>query len=332
MALIIKNAILHILCNDGRESVFSDIELDIDSEVCEAFILKHVKKLINNPAVRTANFKAESPLYGLLTEYQNGSKYFKDTTVEIAKKMDDIMARFKDIPPCDMLIARVGHKSGEYLAVLRLSYQEVYSHKANGSDIQLKICSALPFSSGKVEYAALIGLNGPSMPISVTEKPETIEGNQVMYFSELFLECETTPSKKEQAQLIDEVTTEFVEEHFNADPNVSAKIKTALLEEVYATEGFVDMENVAKAAFVGIEGEAEIKTQYTNVMREAGIDEELPLGERVVKTQFATHKIKAENGVEIKFPAQLAVEEDEVEITKNSDGTVTVLFKNLRVV
>jgi len=58
----------------------------------------------------------------------------------------------------------------------------------------------------------------------------------------------------------------------------------------------------------------------------------LSLGERVVKQQFATHKIKAENGVEIKFPAQLAAEEDEIEITKNPDGTVTVLFKNLRVV
>ncbi|MCL2285484.1 MAG: nucleoid-associated protein [Firmicutes bacterium] len=329
MALVIKNAILHILCNDGRPSVFSDAELDIDSEICEAFILKHVKKLINNPAVRTANFKAESPIYSLLREYQEGRKYFKDTTLELAARMDEIMNRYKDILPCDMLIARVGHKSGEYLAILKLTYQEVYSHKTTGTDIQLKTCNALPFNTGKVEYAALVGLNGASMPISVVEKPAAIDGNQVLYFSELFLECETTPSKKEQAKLIDEVTVEFVEEHFESDPKVSAKIKTALLEEVYAEEGFVSMDNVAAAAF---EDQEEIKTQYVSIMRDAGIKEELPLGEKVVKAQFATHKIKAENGVEIKFPAQLAAEEDEIEITKNPDGTVTVVFKNLRVV
>ena len=328
MALVIRNAILHILCNDGRPSVFSDVELDIDSEVCEAFILKHVKKLIDNPAVRTANFKADSPFCSLLNDYQNGRGYFKETSLEFAKKMDLIMERNKDIPPCDMLIARVGHKSGEYLAILKLTYQEVYSHKTSGTDIQLKTCTALPFNTGKVEYAALIALNGPSMPISVTEKPAIIEGSQTLYFSELFLECETAPSRKEQAKLIDEVTVEFVEEYFESNPKVSAKIKTALLDEAHAEEGFVSIDNVAAAAF---EGEEEMKVQYVNTMRDAGIKDELPLGERVVKAQFATHKIKAENGVEIKFPAQLAAEEDEVEITKNSDGTVTVVFKNLRV-
>jgi len=228
-----------------------------------------------------------------------------------------------------MLVARVGHKSGDYLAILNLTYQEVYSHKTSGTDNQLTICTALPFNTGKVEFAALIALNGPSMPISVVEKTATIDGNQVQYFSELFLECETAPSKKEQAKLIDEVTVEFVEEHFRCDPKVSAKIKTALLEEAEAEEGFVSIDSVASTAF---EGEEEIKTQYVNTLRDAGIKEDLPLGERVVKQQFATHKIKAENGVEIKFPAPLAAEEDEIEITKNSDGTVTVLFKNLRVI
>ena len=329
MALVIRNAILHILRNDGRPSVFSDVELDIDSEVCEAFILKHVKKLLNNPAVREANFKADSPIYDALKSYQSNGSYFRDTTGEMARKMDAIMQKYTDIPPCDMLIARVGHKSGDYLAILNLTFHEVYAHKTSGTDNQLTICNALPFATGKVEYAALIALNGSSMPISVAEKPATIDGNQVLYFSELFLECETTPSKKEQAKLIDEVTVEFVEEHFKGDPKVSAKIKTALLEEVAAEEGFVSMDNVATAAF---EGASEVKTQYVNILQEAGIKDDLALGERVVKQQFATHKIKAENGVELKFPAPLAAEEDEIEITKNSDGTVTVVLKNLRVV
>jgi len=75
-----------------------------------------------------------------------------------------------------------------------------------------------------------------------------------------------------------------------------------------------------------------MKTQYINTLKEAGVNEDLPLGQRVVKQQFATHKIKAENGVEIKFPAQLAAEEDEIEITKHSDGTVSVHLKHLRMV
>ncbi|MCL1844143.1 MAG: nucleoid-associated protein [Defluviitaleaceae bacterium] len=331
MALKIRNAILHILRNDGPPSVFSDTELDIDSEICEAFITKHVKKLINNPAVRTADFKPDAGFYSLLQAYQSGGKYFKETTLSIAEKMDAIMKKYTAIPPCDMLIARVGHNSGEYFAVLLLNYQEVYAHKTKDSDNQLRTCTALPFNSGKVEFACLIGLDGSALPISLTEKPVVIDGNAVMYFSELFLDCETAPSKKEQAVLINEVTTEFVDEFFNNNPKVSAKIKTAMVEEARDEDGFISMDNVAGRAFDDFDNGANVKEQYISTLREAGVREDLPLGERVVKQQFATHKIKAENGVEIRFPAELAAEDD-IEITTHPDGTVSLLFKNLRMV
>ena len=197
MALTIRNAILHILNNDSRPSVYSEAELDIDSEICEAFIQKHVRKLLNNPVVRTAVFKAESELYSLLGEYQSGLRYFKDIAFTLATRMGEIMNRFPSIPSCDMLIARVSHKSGEYLAVLQLQYQEVYVHKMGNADNQLVIQNALPYTTGKGEFACLIGLYDAAMPISLLEKAV----NEVLYFSELFLECDSTPSKKEQVQL-----------------------------------------------------------------------------------------------------------------------------------
>ena len=329
MALTIRNAILHILHNDGPSSVFSQTELDIDSEICEAFITKHVKKLLDNPAVRTATFKPDAALYQLLIDYQNGAAYFKDTAIAIAQKLDALMTRFTALPPCDLLIARVGNKHGEYLAVLQLGFQEVYAHHSTASDNQLTMYKALPFASGKVEYACLIALDGPSMPISLVEKSAVLDGNNVLYFSELFLECETAPSKKEQAQLIEEVNTEIVETYFKSDPNITARIKSALVEEVEDSEGFVSMDSVAAQVFADNE---EVKTHYLSTLREAGIQADLPLGERVVRQQFGTQRIKGENGVEIKFPAQLASEEDEMEITHHGDGTVTVLIKRLRVV
>jgi len=329
MALKIRNAILHILRNDGRTSIFSEAELDIDSEVCEAFITKHVKKLLDNPGVRTAIFKSESPVYQQLGAFQGGNAYFKETATGIAHKLDEIMSRYPSIPPCDLLLARVGSKDGEYFAILQLGYQEVYAHKSKGADNQLTLCSALPFATGKVEYACLVALDGPSMPISILEKPAVIDGEAVMYFSELFLECDSNPSKKEQAKLIDEINVEFVQEYYNNSPTVQAKIKTALLEEAEESEGYVSMSNVAAQVF---ESGDELKLQYVNTLRDAGIQEDLPLGQKVVRQQFGTQKIKAENGVEIKFPAELAVQGDDVEITTHVDGTISVLFKHLKTV
>ncbi|MCL2362508.1 MAG: nucleoid-associated protein [Defluviitaleaceae bacterium] len=329
MSLKIRNAILHILHNDGRPSVFSEAELDIDSEVCEAFITKHVKKLLDNAGVRTATFKSESPLYSLLGAFQQGNAYFKETAAAVAHKLDEIMNRYPSIPPCDLLIARVGSKKGEYLAILQLGYQAVYAHKSKNSDNQLTMCTALPFSSGKVEYAALIALDGPAMPISITEKPAVIDGEAMLYFSELFLECDPSPSKKEQAKLIDEINIEFVDEYYSGNPSVHAQIKTALMEEAEDAEGFVSMDNVAAQIF---EPQDELKLQYVNTMREAGVADDLPLGQKVVRQQFGTQRIKAENGVEIKFPSELAAAGDNIEITTHGDGTVTVLFKHLKMV
>ena len=329
MSLKIRNAILHILRNDGRQSVFSEAELDIGSEVCEAFITKHVKKLLGNPAVRTATFNPDSPVYKLMGTYQSGNAYFKETATAIAHKLDEIMSRNPSIPPCDLLLAKVGSKDGEYFAILQLGYQEVYAHSSKGTDNQLTMCQALPFATGKVEHACLVALDGPSVPISILEKPAVIDGEAVMYFSELFLECDSSPSKKEQAKLIDEINTEFVQEYYNNSPTIQAKIKTALLEEAEESEGYVSMDNVAAQVF---EAADELKFQYINTMRDAGIKEDLPLGQRVVRQQFGTQKIKAENGVEIKFPAELAAAGEEVEITTHPDGTISVLFKNLRTV
>jgi hypothetical protein len=100
-----------------------------------------------------------------------------------------------------------------------------------------------------------------------------------------------------------------------------------MVEEAEAEDGFISMDNVAARAFE----DADTKTQYVSTLREAGIQADMPLGEKVVKQQFATHKIRAENGVEIRFPAELASIDDDLEITMHNDGTVSVLFKNLRI-
>ena len=325
MALNIKKAILHILRADGAPSIFSQTELDIDSEVCEAFILKHVKKLINNPATRTAVFKPESAVAGMVTAYQSGGVHFKETSVTITERMQGLMERFKKLPSCDLLLVHIAYKGTESLAILRLGYQEVYRHQSKNADNQLIKSIALPFTSGKVEHACLINLNGQA--IHLTEKPEVLDGNAVLYFSELFLECDASPSKKEQAKLIDEISNEYVQEFHQNNPKVSAKIKTALVEEAENEEGFVSLDNVAAQVFAENEEE---KTQYIATMRDAGFVADVPLGENVARSQFATSRIKGDNGVEIKFPAHIAADEDELEITTHADGTVTVLIKRLR--
>lgn len=336
MSLTIKNAILHILLNDGRPSVFSQNELDIDSEVCEAFINKHVKRMLDNPGAREALFVPDAALYQTLTSYINGETTFKEAANIIGSALDEVMRHHAEILPSDLLIARVGGKSGEYLAILKLNYLECYTHAVNDADSGgntdnqlVKYNAVLPFNSGKVEDACLISLEGGAMPLRVLEKPCVIDGEMTPYFSQLFLECETSPSKRETAQIIEEITDEFVQEYYDSNPKAAARVKAALMEEAEAEDGFVSMENVAARVF---DENDELKQQYVETMRESGIRADVPMGARFARQRFGTQRIKGDNGVEVKFPSELAEDEGAVEITNHSDGTVTVVLKRLRMV
>jgi len=325
----IKNAILHIIKNDGNPSVYSESELDIDSEICEAFIGKHVKKLRNNPAAREATFMPDSAVYQALQSYMQRKTNFKDLALMLGTRFSEILNQHLDIPPADLLIVRFDVKHDQFLAVIKLNYNECFTHEtkaANGTANKLVINQAvLPFNGGKVEEACLIPFN--PMLIKLLEKPHNINGETAYYFSELFLACETTLSRKETAQIIGEISDEFVQEHFTGDIKTSALVKTAMTEEAEEADGIVSMDNVAARVF---ENDA-IKQEFVHTLREAGIVEDMPLGAKFVKQQFGTQRLKSENGIEVKFPAELAVDDEDMEIRHHSDGSVTITLKRLRI-
>ena len=322
----IKNAILHIIKNDGNPSVYSESELDIDSETCEAFINKHVKKLWNTPTTREATFQAGSAVYQELQSYLSRETSFKDLSIMLAERLSDIVNMHTDIPPADLMVVRFDVKQDQFLALFKLNYNECFTHQAaeDGNNI-VKCSTILPFGSGKVEEACLIPFS--PMLIKLIEKAHPVNGEAVNYFSEMFLECETNLSRKESAQIINEVTDEFMQDFFENDIKTHAMVKTAMTQEAEETEGIISMDNVAARVFE----DEEIKHNFVHTMREAGIMEDIPLGAKFVKQQFGTHKLKSENGIELKFPAELAEDTGQMEIERHSDGTVTFVLKRMRV-
>ncbi|MDR3238691.1 MAG: nucleoid-associated protein [Clostridiales bacterium] len=328
MELKIKNAILHSLDNSGA-SVLSERELDIDSEACQDFIGKHVKKLLGNPAAKEAVFHTSSEIHAVIRDWIEGAKFFKDACAPIGRRLCDLMEKYPAIPAGDLLIVSFHLKRENYLAILKLNYREYFTHQLTnsdaGADNQLvKYSAALPYDSGKVEEACLIPFD--PMLIKVIEKPFELDGEQKNYFSELFLECDPALSKKEAAQILHDVTEEINEKYFDGGVDVPVKIKTALIGEAEEAEGEIRLENVASKVF---EDNLEIREAYLGLAREAGFRSDIFLGEKYVRQQFGAQKLKAENGVELKFPASLWNESESIEFVHQPDGSRAILLKNL---
>jgi hypothetical protein len=252
--------------------------------------------------------------------------YFKDAARELFGLLAGVVSRSPEIPSADILFVKFRQKNDEYLAILKLNYKECYTHQVSESDNQIvKNRAVLPFDGSKVDEACVIPYD--PMIVRLMEKPCLMDGEMVNYFSSLFLDCEAEISKKEAAQIIAEISEEINEKYFDGGVASAARLKTAFMEEAEDEEGVISVENVAAKAF----GEnAEIKDEYIALAREAGIVRDLNLGEKFVRQQFGVQRFKSDNGVELKFPAELADDPDAFELTANVDGTVTITFKKLR--
>ena len=323
----IRNAILHSLNNSA--CILSDTELDIDSETCSAFINKHVKKLLDNPASKEATFTAKSEVHKEIKDLKDGKRHFKDVCVQIGRRLSDIMKRNASIPEGDLLIVQFDNKHDHYIAIIKLNYMECFTHQTKhssaGADNQIvKYSAVLPFDTGKAEEACLIPFD--PMVLKVIEKPFEIDGEMINYFSEMFLECDSSLSKREAAQILNEITDEINEKYFDSGIDAVARIKTALMEQAEEANGEISIESVASKAFGN---NPEARGDYVELARDAGLRADIMLGEKFVRQQFGTQRIKAENGVELKFPAELWGDSSSIEMIRQPDGSQAILLKNL---
>ncbi len=329
MAILINNAILHILNNDGNGSVFSEEELDINSEICETFLTKHIKRLFSDKRGKDAYFLPESKALAIVEQFINGEIFFKEFAHKICAGLDEILKENANIPQGDIIIAQFTDKKEDYIAIIKLNCKECYTHKIilgeDKTDNQIVIYNGvLPLDGGKVDEACIIKYNPNS--IKLIEKAHSLKDGHDYYFSRLFLECETEISKKEAVEAINEATQMVTEKFFDGSPFFEAKIKGALVEEV-DNDGFIDVDNVAANIFTDNQ---EAKKEFIQQVRELGIKSEVQLGTGFTKQQFGNQTFKAENGIEIKFPTSLVDDNEIFEITENPDNSITLLIKNLR--
>ncbi len=325
--LIVNKGILHIIDNQLGESQMSAQELDLDSDVCYEFISKHVKRLIDNAAAKEACFNPDSKVLGLVKGLISGEVLFKDFSGEICGILSEIMHANKDIPPGDLIISQFSIGSEEYIAILKLNYKEYFTHKVydNGTEKDNQIVKIREMLGGKVEEACLIPYH--PMVLKVLEKPYVVDGQSRNYFSEILLDCSAEISKKEAADIINEITDEIVEKHFSDSPEQATKIKIALLEESIEEEGVINIKSIASKVFSEDE---ELKTEYIQMAEEAGIKGNIDFGDKYVKQQFGSYKYKSSTGIELKVPTNLCDDPAIVEFIQNDDGSLSVLLKNMR--
>lgn len=327
----IKKVIVHILDSTIGMPVLSDMELDYGSEIAE-FVREHIARIGSGDDAKECRFyQEESEVYQMLEAYDDAD--FVEISKSIASLLYEIMGSNIDIPPADLLVVRFREQEAEYLALLKMNYKTLYTHRTmpltegegNSNEI-IRHKAILPSESQRLTEAAIIRLD--DLAVWVMEKKYEVNGEKVNYFSYLFLKCSSHLSHKSKLSIVSRAVESVQKEGFDETERFEKQMraKRILQEEMEENGGFV-VEEIGEKIF---EDQPELKVAFQDKMEKYDMVKEKiePQSENTVRKYQSQH-LFTDTGIEIKIPMEQYKNPRSVEFITNPDGTVSVLIKNI---
>lgn len=327
----IKNVIVHILDSTIGMPVLSDTELEYGSEIAE-FLKEHIAKISSGDDAKECRFyREESEVFQMLEEYADDN--FVEISKAIASLLYSIMNSNIDIPPADLMVVRFRESEEEYLALLKMNYKTLYTHRTmtledgegNSNEI-IRHKSILPSESQRLTEAAIIRLD--DLSLQVIEKKYEVNGEKTNYFSFLFLKCSSHLSHKSKLSIVSRAVESVQKEGYDESERFEKQMraKSIIQEEIEEKGGFV-VEELAEKIF---EEQPELKVAFQDKMEKYDmVKEEIqPQSENTVRKYQSQH-LYTDTGIEIKIPMDQYKNPRSVEFITNPDGTVSVLIKNI---
>ena len=196
--VIIDKAILHILDFNSGMTVYSDEELTVQDSI-ETFLLKHIEKSWGSQDAKPGAFYDDSHCAQLIKEYLSGEMSFVPFSKELTKKLEDAFVHAEEMASSDVIVADVRIDDRRQIVIFKSNSHIGYTHQVNQTEAGIKNeiinhYSIMPNLSQKMEEFAFIDTE--SKEISVTAKKYTIDGNSILVFPEILLECSLTPSRR----------------------------------------------------------------------------------------------------------------------------------------
>lgn len=324
----IKKMIIHILDSNLQMPVISEEE-HVQGEDITEFIEKHIEKILGDDNLRTAHFSdSNSSIKRLLENLASDSNQFIPTTQTMASKLFELMKKHVEILPSDLFFCAFEADRVLYLAVLKFNYKSSYIHYVENDGSRkvntiIKQNTALPNENQKIDECAIINLNDFS--IKVIEKKCEINGENMYYFSQLFLDCSSQASISERVKMFNKATEKFNKKYFEDDINKKVEIKKAVMESIEESEVI----NVPKIAHTVFGNNPELKDEYMSEISKTGLKDTIPVTEKIYNRKFRTQKITTDSGIEINLPVDFYSDKDKIEFINNPDGSISILIKNV---
>lgn len=325
--VIIDKAILHILDFNSGMTVYSDEELTVQDSI-ETFLLKHIEKSWGSQDAKPGTFYDDSHCAQLVKEYLSGEMSFVPFSKELAKKLEDAFVHAEEMASSDVIVADVRIDDRRQIVIFKSNSHIGYTHQVNQTETGIKNeiinhYSIMPNLSQKMEEFAFIDTE--SKEISVTAKKYTIDGNSILVFPEILLECSLTPSPKEAIKNLSKTAAKVAEAYGQDKVATEAAVKSYVTENMQNTDE-LDLVEAGKEIF---KENPSMQADFDNAIKEAGFTEPVKMDQEATIKKMCKHKLKTDTGIELTIPSEYFDNTEYMEFHNNEDGTLSIMLKHI---
>ena len=325
--VIIDKAILHILDFNSGMTVYSDEELTVQDSI-ETFLLKHIEKSWGSQDAKPGTFYDDSHCAQLIKEYLSGEMSFVPFSKELTKKLEDAFVHAEEMASSDVIVADVRIDDRRQIVIFKSNSHIGYTHQVNQTEAGIKNeiinhYSIMPNLSQKMEEFAFIDTE--SKEISVTAKKYTIDGNSILVFPEILLECSLTPSPKEAIKNLSKTAAKVAEAYGQDKVATEAAVKSYVTENMQNTDE-LDLAEAGKEIF---KENPSMQADFDNAIKEAGFTEPVKMDQEATIKKMCKHKLKTDTGIELTIPSEYFDNTEFMEFHNNEDGTLSIMLKHI---
>lgn len=335
MAIEIIKAVIHVLDKEADEPLLNEFELDINEDI-KGFLEKHITKSVTDDDARKGRFKEGLNIIREVSHRISSNKeYFLEGSKDIARQLFKAIKTNSSISSTDLILCLYEDDNVPAVAILKMDYTVSFIHDIEIVDSKFKINIkkqdiSLPGVNQRIQKCAFV-----LSPLIHNDYELVILDNQIgkgaeepiaQFFLQTFLGAELILDSKTCTKILKRETENWVRSKAKEGEPFAEEVRNFVNTAIHE-EDKIDIDAFSNKVFGKKE---ELRDEFVNNLREKGLThEKFEVDREWVDKKFSKIRLKTNDNIEIVIDYELFGDRDKFEIVSNTDGTKTIVIKNV---
>lgn len=335
MAIEIKKAVIHVLDKEADEPVLNEFELDINEDI-QLFLEKHITKSINDDEARKGRFKDGLNIVKEVSyRISSDNEYFLEGSKDIARQLFKAIKTNSSISSTDLIVCLFEDDNVPAVAILKMDYTVSFIHDIEIVESKFKINIkkqdiSLPGVNQRIQKCAFVISpvihNSHELVILDNQISKGTEEPIAQFFLQTFLGAELIIDSKTCTKILRRETENWVRSKAKQGEPFAEEVRDFVNNAIHE-EDEIDIEDFSNKVFGKKE---ELRDEFVNNLRKKGLThEKFEVDREWVERKLNKIRLKTNDNIEIVIGYEQFGDRDKFEIISNSDGTRTIVIKNV---